>query len=122
MVALTSLFVQAGNGAVFAMVPLVQRRVSGQIAGIAGSYGNIGGIAFSSLLYFTADKAHPAGDTRLLFLASASAAAAMAVLCRWLPALDHRTGRPEAPAGAVAVPAREELWRRTRAPDRTTPG
>src|SRR5947209_2182984 len=85
LVALASVFVQGGNGAVFAMVPLVKRRVSGQIAGIAGSYGNIGGVLFSSLLFFTIDKQHPIGNTRLLFMVIAVAAALVAVLCRWLP-------------------------------------
>ena len=85
LVALASVFVQGGNGAVFAMVPLVKRRVSGQIAGIAGSYGNIGGVLFSSLLFFTIDKQHPIGNTRLLFLVIAAAAAVVAILCRWLP-------------------------------------
>ena len=32
-----SFFVQAGEGAVFAMVPLIQRRMTGQIAGMAGA-------------------------------------------------------------------------------------
>ena len=85
VVALASVFVQGGNGAVFAMVPLVKRRVGGQIAGIAGSYGNIGGVLFSSLLFFTIDKKHPIGDTRLLFAVIAVAATLVAVLCRWLP-------------------------------------
>jgi NNP family nitrate/nitrite transporter-like MFS transporter len=85
LVALASVFVQAGNGAVFAMVPLVKRRVGGQIAGLAGSYGNVGGVVFSSMLFFTIDARHPAGNTRVLFLAIAVAAALAATLCRWLP-------------------------------------
>jgi MFS transporter, NNP family, nitrate/nitrite transporter len=45
-----SFFVQAANGAVFAMVPLVQRRMTGQIAGMAGAYGNTGGVCFLTVL------------------------------------------------------------------------
>ncbi len=45
-----SFFVQSGCGAVFAMVPLVQRRMTGQIAGMAGAYGNVGGVAFLTVL------------------------------------------------------------------------
>ena len=41
-----SFFVQSGEGAVFAMVPLVQRRMTGQIAGMAGAYGNVGAVCF----------------------------------------------------------------------------
>ncbi len=49
-VLVTSLFAQAGNGAVYAIVPLVKKRVSGQIAGMAGAYGNVGGIVFLTAL------------------------------------------------------------------------
>ena len=45
-----SFFVQAGEGAVFAMVPLVRRRLTGQIAGMVGAYGNVGGILFLAVL------------------------------------------------------------------------
>ena len=47
-----SLFVQAGEGAVFAMVPLVRRRMTGQIAGMAGAYGNVGAVLFLTVLSF----------------------------------------------------------------------
>ena len=43
-------FVQAGAGAVFAMVPLVRRRLTGQIAGMVGAYGNVGAILFLAVL------------------------------------------------------------------------
>lgn len=45
-----SFFVQAGEGAVFAMVPLVRRRLTGQIAGMVGAYGNVGAILFLAVL------------------------------------------------------------------------
>ena len=45
-----SFFVQAGEGAVFAMVPLVRRRLTGQIAGMVGAYGNVGAISFLAVL------------------------------------------------------------------------
>lgn len=47
-----SFFVQAGEGAVFAMVPLIQRRMTGQIAGMAGAYGNVGGVVFLTVYSF----------------------------------------------------------------------
>lgn len=47
-----SFFVQAGEGAVFAMVPLVQRRMTGQIAGMAGAYGNVGAVCFLTVYSF----------------------------------------------------------------------
>ncbi len=47
-----SFFVQAGEGAVFAMVPLVKRRMTGQIAGMAGAYGNVGAVLYLTVLSF----------------------------------------------------------------------
>jgi len=47
-----SFFVQAGEGAVFAVVPLVQRRLTGQVAGMAGAYGNVGAVTFLTVLSF----------------------------------------------------------------------
>ncbi len=49
-----SFFVQAGEGAVFAMVPLIKRRMTGQIAGMVGAYGNVGGVLFLTVLSFVA--------------------------------------------------------------------
>jgi NNP family nitrate/nitrite transporter-like MFS transporter len=43
---LGGVFSQAGSGAVFAMVPLIQRRLTGQIAGMAGAFGNVGAVVF----------------------------------------------------------------------------
>ena len=79
-VAVTSVFVQGGNGAIFAMVPLVGRRSGGQVAGIAGSWGNAGGVLFSSVLFFTANDVHA------VFGVIGGAALVVAALCRWLPA------------------------------------
>jgi len=45
-----SFFVQAGEGAVFAMVPLVKRRLTGQVAGQVGAYGNVGAVCFLTIL------------------------------------------------------------------------
>ncbi len=47
-----SFFVQSGEGAVFAMVPLVKRRMTGQIAGMAGAYGNVGAVTFLTVFSF----------------------------------------------------------------------
>ena len=41
-----SFFVQAGEGAVFAAVPLIKRRLTGQIAGMTGAYGNVGSVVY----------------------------------------------------------------------------
>jgi NNP family nitrate/nitrite transporter-like MFS transporter len=47
-----SSFVSGGCGAVFAMVPLIKRRMTGQIAGMVGAYGNVGGVLFLTVLAF----------------------------------------------------------------------
>ena len=47
-----SFFVQAGEGAVFAMVPLIKRSQTGQIAGKAGAYGNVGAVVFLTIYSF----------------------------------------------------------------------
>ncbi|WP_086933259.1 NarK family nitrate/nitrite MFS transporter [Agarilytica rhodophyticola] len=47
-----SFFVQAGEGAVFAIVPLVKRRLTGQIAGMTGAYGNVGAVTFLTAYSF----------------------------------------------------------------------
>ena len=64
---LCSFFVQSGEGAVFAMVPLVKRRMTGQIAGMVGAYGNVGAVTFLTVLSFV--------DSSTFFLVIAGAAA-----------------------------------------------
>jgi len=49
---LCSVLVQAGNGACFAMVPLIRRDLTGKMAGMAGAYGNVGAVYFLTLLSF----------------------------------------------------------------------
>jgi NNP family nitrate/nitrite transporter-like MFS transporter len=61
-----SFFVQAGEGAVFAMVPLIKRRMTGQIAGMVGAYGNVGAVSFLTVLSFVSPQ--------FFFLVIASAA------------------------------------------------
>ena len=71
-----SFFVQAGEGAVFAMVPLVQRRMTGQIAGMAGAYGNVGAVTFLTVLSFV--------DASTFFMVISAAAAVVFILVQFL--------------------------------------
>ncbi len=41
-----SFFAQAGAGATFGVVPTIKRRLTGQIAGMTGAYGNVGAASF----------------------------------------------------------------------------
>jgi len=43
---IAGIFSKAGSGAVYAMVPLVKRRMTGQIAGMVGAFGNVGAVIF----------------------------------------------------------------------------
>jgi len=49
---IASLFVNGANGAVFAVVPLIRRRMTGQIAGMTGAFGNVGAVSFLTVLSF----------------------------------------------------------------------
>jgi len=49
---LAGIFSKAGSGAVYAMVPLIQRRMTGQFAGMVGAFGNVGGLAFLTVFSF----------------------------------------------------------------------
>lgn len=71
-----SFFVQAGEGAVFAIVPLVKRRMTGQIAGMTGAYGNVGAVAFLTVYSFV--------DPSTFFLVIASAAIATLAAVQFL--------------------------------------
>ena len=51
-----SVFVNAGNGAVFAVVPLIKRRLTGGIAGSTGAFGNVGGVIFLTILSFVSSN------------------------------------------------------------------
>jgi len=53
---IASVFVNAGNGAVYAAVPLVKRRLTGQVAGTTGAFGNVGGVTFLTVLSFVSSQ------------------------------------------------------------------
>jgi len=74
---LASFFVQAGEGSTFAIVPLIKRRVTGQIAGNVGAYGNVGAVAYLTLYSFLAG---PTGN-RIFFQTLGVAALIVCFLC-----------------------------------------
>ncbi len=71
-----SFFVQAGAGAIFAMVPLVKRRMTGQIAGMAGAYGNVGGVTYLTIYSFV--------DASTFFMIIGASAVVLFVIIRFL--------------------------------------
>lgn len=84
-VLVTSLFVQASEGAVFAIVPAVSPTHTGRIAGIVGAAGNMGGMMFP--LVFGYGLAWTGGSylPGFLVLAAAGGIAAVAVTRLKLP-------------------------------------
>jgi len=69
-----SFFVGSGAGGVFAVVPLIRRRLTGQIAGVVGAYGNIGAVLFLTVLSFVS------AQTFFLVIAGSVAVTVLAVL------------------------------------------
>lgn len=45
-----SVFVQGGQGATYAIIPMIKRRITGQISGMTGAYGNVGAVIFLTAL------------------------------------------------------------------------
>ena len=41
-----SMFVQGAEGATFAIIPMIKKKMTGQIAGMAGAYGNVGAVVY----------------------------------------------------------------------------
>ena len=57
------------------MLPMIKRRLTGQIAGMVGAFGNVGGVLFLTLYAIV--------DVRTFFLLAASAAALGSLLTWW---------------------------------------
>jgi NNP family nitrate/nitrite transporter-like MFS transporter len=56
------------------MVPLIQRRMTGQFAGMVGAFGNVGGLAFLTVLSFVSS------DTFFLTIAATAVFLFIAVI------------------------------------------
>ena len=52
----TSIFVQGAEGATFAIIPMIHKEQTGQIAGMAGAYGNVGAVIYLVLYSLVDDK------------------------------------------------------------------
>jgi MFS transporter, NNP family, nitrate/nitrite transporter len=97
-----SVFVQGAEGATFAILPMINRRMTGQIAGMAGAYGNVGAVVYLVILTLV--------TPRTFFLILAAGAAVSLAYCAIF--LQEPEGsfaeelRPESPA-TVLEPGRE---------------
>ncbi|MFB5660209.1 NarK family nitrate/nitrite MFS transporter [Alteribacillus sp. HJP-4] len=48
----TSMFIQGAEGATFAIIPMIKKRITGQVAGMAGAFGNVGATVYLTLYTF----------------------------------------------------------------------
>lgn len=72
-----SFFVQGAEGATFGIIPSIKRRVTGQIAGMAGAYGNVGAVFYLFVFMFVT-------PSQFFLIISAGALLSWAVCWMWL--------------------------------------
>ncbi len=70
-----SFFVQGAEGATFAVIPMVNKKMTGQISGMAGAYGNVGAVIYLVIYSLV--------DPKTFFFIVAAGAAISFVFC-WL--------------------------------------
>lgn len=73
MTMFSALFAQAGCGGTYAIVPLIKKEITGQVAGNVGAYGNFGGVVFLTIFSLT--------DARTLFSTMGITALVCASMC-----------------------------------------
>jgi MFS transporter, NNP family, nitrate/nitrite transporter len=87
-----SVFVQGAEGATFAVIPMINKRMTGQVAGMAGAYGNVGAVVYLVLYALV--------DARDFFLLLAAGAGLSVLACLvWLkePEGSFEEGHDDAP-------------------------
>jgi len=72
-----SFFVQGAEGATFGIIPSIKRRVTGQIAGMAGAYGNVGAVFYLFVFMFV-------DASTFFFIIAAGALLSWVVCLIWL--------------------------------------
>ena len=71
-----SMFVQGAEGATFAFVPLINHRIQGKIAGMAGAYGNVGAVIYLTIYSMV--------DAKTFFYIVAAGAAISFLFCWYM--------------------------------------
>ncbi len=96
-----ALFAQAGCGGTFAIVPLIKKEITGQVAGNVGAYGNFGGVVYLTIFSLT--------DAPTLFAAMGIGALICAFLCAFFLKEPRNSfgldNTPETPA--IPIPSGE---------------
>ena len=72
-----SFFVQGAEGATFGIIPSIKRRVTGQISGMAGAYGNVGAVFYLFLYTFVT-------PSQFFFIIAAGAFVSWLICLAWL--------------------------------------
>ena len=72
-----SFFVQGAEGATFGIIPSIKRRVTGQISGMAGAYGNVGAVFYLFVFMFVTPQ-------QFFFIIAAGALISWVVCYFWL--------------------------------------
>ncbi|KAG6007882.1 hypothetical protein E4U54_008774 [Claviceps lovelessii] len=83
LVSLAAVFVEAGNGANFALVPHVHPSANGIVSGVTGSGGNLGGVVFAIIFRF---MDHGNGYSTSLWIIGVIHIALNLAIC-WIPPL-----------------------------------
>lgn len=109
MTTVAAFFVMASQGATIAIVPLIKERVTGQIGGYVGAYGNIGSIAFLTLY-----SLFPVGEVgdRLFFQMQGVVALIVTFLVAFFliePKGTHGTGHEVATAPKLPISEHHKL-------------
>jgi len=73
VVFICAMFVTGGCGTTFALIPFVKRRITGNVAGYAGAYGNVGAVVYTSAYVTLTDSQ--------FFLMIGATAAAVFLFC-----------------------------------------
>src|SRR5690554_3801832 len=74
---LCSVFVQGAEGATFGIIPSIKRRITGQISGMAGAYGNVGAVCYLTLYTFVT-------PSQFFFIIAAGALLSYLICFLWL--------------------------------------
>jgi MFS transporter, NNP family, nitrate/nitrite transporter len=72
-----SFFVQGAEGATFGIIPSIKRRLTGQISGMAGAYGNVGAVFYLFVFTFVT-------PSQFFFIIAAGAFLSWLVCSLWL--------------------------------------
>jgi len=73
----TSFFVQGAEGATFGIIPSIKRRITGQISGMAGAYGNVGAVVYLTIFTFVT-------PTQFFYIIAAGAFLSWLICFIWL--------------------------------------